>query len=462
MGHASDETYQSYISRQVGVDIQAVMLGTPQRKQEIGEAQSMLSDRDLRAPRPFGSELTIPFRAPLEQSKAEVWSTLSPPDRSQAKLRHDQELFKRTRSEFWETIDERDIINDLTSTEETTHMVEAASRKQPPFLQIVLRYDKERSLVASNFMAKSDSLTLADAVAPLKRMANPVAILRYYPEAEPDNQGRCADCGSSLVDYHAYRDPRFNQHLLRCARRRIAKQAGEKFASHVKRELRQCCWGSCSQSLERFNAVTIAQHMTDHVGRLRVHRCLWKRCGSLFANDAELSAHLDVVHHVPCISTARNAALFCHECSLWIHSKMLWEMHCNDHLSRLTRFCGIIRRFGLVVVAAHCPFCVGAAKREPSTRWHQFDDVHKLHKHIRQHLIPLSGALRCPHPLCPGEAASPDQLFFHFQTNHGMPPPQPLKGRGKIWADGYTEHGLSSLDEPSSDDGKMLSTAMEV
>jgi hypothetical protein len=96
----------------------------------------------------------------------------------------------------------------------------------------------------------------------------------------------------------------------------------------------------------------------------------------------------------------------------------------REHLTRMNDFCGLIRHAGVVMVAAHCLFCLGDVSLPITTRFTQFHDVFTLHKHMKEHLAERTDPLTvCPlYPRCKDPIDSDDAFWEHAQSVHGTPP----------------------------------------
>lgn len=93
-------------------------------------------------------------------------------------------------------------------------------------------------------------------------------------------------------------------------------------------------------------------------------------------------------------------------------------------------YCGLIKDGGVVVVAAHCLFCIGA-DAPLAVRFAQFSDVFVLHKHMKEHLATVCTPVVCPHPLCKEHLDSETEFWDHATTVHGVPPFGPRRVTGK-------------------------------
>ena len=117
-------------------------------------------------------------------------------------------------------------------------------------------------------------------------------------------------------------------------------------------------------------------------------------------------------------------AEYCFECAEWYLNSKDWDAHCLKHLGDLDLVCGSIVRFGLVLLGAVCPFCLGDDALEPSQRWRYFPRHSSHRHHINHHIEKLpDGPIRCPHPVCDGEYMYITELDFrhHLHQSHSIP-----------------------------------------
>jgi hypothetical protein len=84
-------------------------------------------------------------------------------------------------------------------------------------------------------------------------------------------------------------------------------------------------------------------------------------------------------------------------------------------------YCGLIKECGVVVVAAHCMFCLGA-DAPLAVRFAQFSDDFQLHKNMKEHLKEGRTPTICPHRLCTNELSSEFNLWNHATTVQCIPP----------------------------------------
>ena len=113
---------------------------------------------------------------------------------------------------------------------------------------------------------------------------------------------------------------------------------------------------------------------------------------------------------------------YCYEHDVWCHSNLMWEAHLRfQHLRHINDFCGLLRKHGMIVVAAHCLLCFGDTK-PLSVRFTQYPDVFDLHKHMKDHLARSSTPKVCPHPLFKDTFDSESDFWDHATSVHGVPP----------------------------------------
>jgi hypothetical protein len=188
--------------------------------------------------------------------------------------------------------------------------------------------------------------------------------------------------------------------------------------------LRACQWDDCDFRFRWKTCGSYANHVTEHLQRTRSNRCLWRGCHRRFDAYEELAFHISDEHGAPNHWTMLTAMRYCYEHDTWCRSEQEWVHHIKTcHAPQLNDFCGLIRLSGVVVVAAHCLFCLGDEKLPITERFQQFPDVFVLHKHMKRHLDLLDTPMSlCPHPRCDDQVESDRAFWTHAHSVHGTPP----------------------------------------
>ncbi len=95
--------------------------------------------------------------------------------------------------------------------------------------------------------------------------------------------------------------------------------------------------------------------------------------------------------------------------------------HFRDHLNELDSFCGIIRLYGLVVVAGRCPFCLANYELDKwgGSRLKEFNTSCAFEAHLAGHLSQFRGDT-CPHPVCRQPQSSLENFIYHLDDGHGI------------------------------------------
>ena len=149
-----------------------------------------------------------------------------------------------------------------------------------------------------------------------------------------------------------------HSHLLQCARRRRIKKEREKIQNHFE-NISSCLWNGCCH---RFNSKTCRSyslHVDEHLKQTEAHQCLWDGYLKTFEDYNGFAAHISIDHGVPNEWTIPTKMHHCYEHDVWCHSERMWDAHFHEkHLNLLNSYCGIIEERGVVVVAAHCIFCL--------------------------------------------------------------------------------------------------------
>jgi hypothetical protein len=156
-----------------------------------------------------------------------------------------------------------------------------------------------------------------------------------------------------------------------------------------------------------------------------------------------LSYHVSSKHGIPTEHTTYTFMQYCYEHNLWAKSERVWTSHLkHHHLNTLNDYCGLIRRGGVVVVAAYCLFCLGNLKETLHVRFAQHHDIFDLHKHMKAHTTELNALPAvCPHPRCEDHLESEADFWEHANSVHGVPPfgPRRIDRKRKTPEDGHED-----------------------
>ena len=153
------------------------------------------------------------------------------------------------------------------------------------------------------------------------------------------------------------------------------------------------------------------KHITYYLGVNRAHQCLWNGYDETLKSEKELATHISEAHGVPNDWTSHRSMHYCYEHDVWCHSNRMWNTHLRfKHLQHLNGFCGLIRERGVVMIAAHCLFCLGDTI-PLSVRFAQYHDFFDLHKHMRAHLAKTGVLKVCPYPRCE-DTLNSDQISW--------------------------------------------------
>jgi hypothetical protein len=214
-----------------------------------------------------------------------------------------------------------------------------------------------------------------------------------------------------------------NNHLLKCARRKRLEDA----EAHMLRQFREhpvCLWNDCCHRFTGRNSRSYVAHITDHLRQNISRQCLWNGCHIVMDSLEGLSYHVSSEHRVPTEHTTHTFMQYCYEHNIWVKSERGWTSHLEHaHLKPLNDYCGLIRRGGVVVVAAYCLFCLGNVKDTLHSRFTQYHDIFDLHKHMRTHNAELNALPAvCPHPLCEDQLESEAGFWEHANSVHGVAP----------------------------------------
>lgn len=128
---------------------------------------------------------------------------------------------------------------------------------------------------------------------------------------------------------------------------------------------------------------------------------------------------------IPSSKTLLRSIEFCRACSQYVDSGLEWENHCDQHLSKLNLYCGLVVRRGIVAVAGYCLFCLGKTDKTAGQRCAQFCDVYDLHRHLSCHIEAVSlWPIQYPHPKCLGQLTSTSEFWSHADDVHGIELPE--------------------------------------
>lgn len=172
MGHKDDNTFQAYISRTSGVDVQAIISGSAADQDLIDFVASMQTSVDLGAPVQHGSLL----------AHARKRNTLSPDTAVSSGL------------------ETGDPYNPFEGTE-TANPFTCTLVRKPPSRHLIayLKHDAVRSDFVKKLTASDNGhQTLQELVAPLRAMAAPETKDWSYPGAQPSAAGACRYCGQDV------------------------------------------------------------------------------------------------------------------------------------------------------------------------------------------------------------------------------------------------------------------------
>jgi hypothetical protein len=163
-----------------------------------------------------------------------------------------------------------------------------------------------------------------------------------------------------------------------------------------------CRWHDCSYWFAGRTCRAYSNHVTEHVIRMKSHQCLWNSCSIAYLSQTDLAYHLSKNHCIPNKWIMLKMMAYWYEHDLRCRLEQQWEQHIRVfHFPNLGNYCGIMQLGGLVIVAAHCLFCLGDTKLASTNQYSQFADAFTLNKHMGKHILQLAGLLSlCPHPTC--------------------------------------------------------------
>lgn len=465
MGHVSDDTMQYYISSVSGVDTQSIMLDRAPMQSLIDHLRSMANRHDAEAPVGNGFRLTdvkrlggLNISAPDGGSRrhAQVEKRrLFDIRRSQRKtnLRHRRKMHFERKNDLHECEHELESDSDVLSADVApSDNPYAIVRTGPsPYLLSLLRYEPARNAYISLLSANVPP-TLAEAIAPLKLLADITPRPVHYQDAYPNDRNGCPRCDKSLDRMRS--KLRTNRHLLACAKAEMVENSKRGLRNSFETNNPGACqWSCCSHSFGSSKAPGIARHLTEHVKKSRDITCWWQGCQFSADSQSALETHLLQQHGLYCTSTLPTEINYCYECGLWVESRATWDLHCDAHLCSLSSmgsFCGQITRHGLIVVAAKCIFCLGQSESLPSKRFHQYADCCDLHRHVQRHLAQVTEwLLQCPHPYCNCSIAHEENFWLHLTEIHGIEPKVHLFNKGAVSGADVSSSGLAPVTSGS-------------
>jgi len=173
MGHKDDNTFQAYIGRASGVDVQAIASGESPDQELVDFVTSMETSVDRNAPLQHGSLLV---HARKRNSR--------PPDDDEPSACVDV-----------------DTYNPFDGTE-TAAPFNSAPVRHPPsrYLLAYLKHDPLRAdfVMKADASSTTEDQSLHDVVGPLCSMAVPDNAGWSYPGAQPSEDGTCSHCGRDV------------------------------------------------------------------------------------------------------------------------------------------------------------------------------------------------------------------------------------------------------------------------
>ncbi|KAI7489735.1 hypothetical protein KC357_g2124 [Hortaea werneckii] len=180
MGHMNDNTFQSYISRISGVDVQAIINGKEQDQETIDWLCSMRTRLDTTAPRPSGSLL----------SENRFWRN------GVATVQGSSSFI----SDFRRAIQEHeDRVNIFEGVEVAAPLTSVVSRPPPSKnLAMYLRYDEPRAAFLKHTFGSVQPLApfaITAAVGAAYQMALQTPPQWRYPGTSLSASGGCVECG---------------------------------------------------------------------------------------------------------------------------------------------------------------------------------------------------------------------------------------------------------------------------
>lgn len=194
--------------------------------------------------------------------------------------------------------------------------------------------------------------------------------------------------------------------------------------------LSRCRWDECIESFEGLSGRLKGQHVQSHINA-RCDRCCWSTCRQVVDSPKALRSHLAATHGVPYLDEdlAQPAhTSYCFECREYFGADE-WSHHCQTHLTKLVKFCGLTVQRSILIVAFRCPFCLGNTSLPPAMRYNQYDTQAYFARHVRSHYPSYFGQAPeirgrppspCPHPQCSTKISSRAEFEDHCCDVHGL------------------------------------------
>jgi hypothetical protein len=443
MGHLNKASYQYYHSASSGIDIQSIIHNRKPKEKLIQANQSMKLRRDVGAPQPPGALLTDVVGPRTVDKDASHLGKRQQYDLAKKAQRLD---FNERRKAFFEKENEGNQESESEDEEEEADddnivIVEAKTDIRSPsrYLRAFLRYESNRQKIIDVLFTKQGS-SMIDIIGALIRLRYRERERIEYPKAPIGDGDRCPDCNKQLRIPKVRLD-RTHSHLLGCARSRFIKEGRKNMKHRFENSLGSCQWNDCGYKFKLKSDGTYTNHVSNHLIRNKSNQCLWGHCGFLAPSIQELALHVSEKHGVPNDLTTPTRMYFCYEHGQYFAAEFDWLKHCALHRDRLTDFCGLIRRHGIVMVGAHCLFCLNDGGLDFGSRWRQFADPFTLHVHMKEHLASSGPPSTCPHPKCDDKLGSESAFWAHASSVHGIPPLGPTRDRKRNATDDEDDAG---------------------
>jgi hypothetical protein len=183
--------------------------------------------------------------------------------------------------------------------------------------------------------------------------------------------------------------------------------------------LQSCRWHDCGRRFDGHSPCgSYSNHITDYLKQMQTPQYLWNGCFQTFRSVGSLAHHVSAEHCVPNDWTMLTEMHYCYKHNAWCKSKEQWEQYIRiQHLPNLGDYCGMIQLQGVVVVAAHCLFCLGNTGLPLTGRFHQFPNPYTLNKHMQtKHQVELAGISSCPHPRCKDKLSTASAFWYRVGT----------------------------------------------
>ena len=110
---------------------------------------------------------------------------------------------------------------------------------------------------------------------------------------------------------------------------------------------------------------------------------------------------------------------FCFLCNMWIHGKITWEEHCQEHIDDMEKFPVWVDPLvfqNVLAVAGFCEFCLVNPRLPASMRMQQFTWRHRWLDHYQAHYQDTNFEPKCRHR----SWESLQELQFHLHDRHGV------------------------------------------